>query len=143
MCGDVPKTVSVSVASVNGNDNKLAAVYRGYIVNYLWIAHSRAIYGDLIGTGIEQATGIVNRGYAATNGERYVYAVGNTSHQISERGALLKRGTNVEIHKFIGAGCCIVSAELHSVANIFELLKIYALNRATMLHVKAGDDAFC
>ena len=134
--------LSVGEAGIDGDDHKLRTILRGYLVDQLGAAYGSAVDADLVGTGIEQAAGVVDGADASTHSEGDVYLCCDAAHEVGEGVAALLCGTDVEVYQFVGSLTSILAAQGDGVAHIAQTLEVDALDRTAILDVEAGYNAF-
>ena len=57
--------------------------------------------------------------------------------------AVVAAGGNVEKSQFVGTLVVVAFGHVHGVARIAQADKIHAFHHAAVVHIEAGDNAFC
>ena len=127
---------------VDRRHDELRAVFGGDGVDQCGVGHGGAVEGDLVGPGVEQPPGVVDRRDAAPDGERDVDARGDARDQFGEGPAALLRGADVEVDQFVGPFGGVFRAEFHGVADLFQLHEVDSFDGLAFADVEAGDYAF-
>ena len=138
--GDAPAAVDSS--GVDGHRDELRAVLRRYGVDERGIGHGGAVDGDLVGAGVQEPSGVVDRGDAPADGEGDVDACGDARHQSGEGAATFGRGADVEVDQLVGTFGGVAGAQLHRIAHTAQVGEIDALDRQAVADVQAGDYSF-
>ena len=134
---------AVDLFGVDGRDDELRTVFRRNGVDQPRIAHSGAVYRDLVGSRVEQPACVRDRRDAAAHGERNVDARRDARYQPGEGAAPLLRGADVEIHQLVGPFGGVFRAEFHRVADVFQLREVDPFDRLPLADVETGNYAFC
>ena len=102
-----------------------------------------AVYRNLVGSGVEQARGVLDGTDPAAYGEGDVDPKGDALHQGGERAAPFLGGADVQVDQFVGAVTGVLYAHSDGVPDFAEPLEIDALDDLAVLYIEAGDDALC
>ena len=94
-----------------------------------------------LGAGEEEAAHVLDRAYAAADGQRQEDSGGGAGDHVEDGVAVLVAGGDVEEAEFVGAGGVVQRGLLDRVAGIAQGDEVDALDDATVLYVQAGDDA--
>ena len=133
---------AVDGPGVDGRDDELRAVSGGDGVDQRGVGHGGAVEGDLVGSGVEQPGGVVDRRDAASDGERDVDARGDARDQLREGAASLLRGADVEVDQLVCPFGGVFRTQLHGIADLAQSHEVDALDGLSVADVEAGDYAF-
>src|SRR5699024_1727377 len=78
-----------------------------------------------------------------TDGEGDEDLLGGATHHIEHGSAPVLRGGDIQEGQFIRALLAVPLGQLHRITGIAEVLKVDALDHATVVHVQAGDNPDC
>ena len=82
----------IAAAGVDGDDDALGAELVGDLGHQLGSVDRRGVHADLVGTGPEQATGVLDAAHAAADGERDEHLLGGAAHHVDD-GVARRRTT--------------------------------------------------
>ena len=134
---------AVDLPGVDRHDDELRTVFRGDRVDQRGVSDGGAVDRHLVGPGIEQPSGVVDRGDAAADGEGDVDACGDARNQIGEGAAPLLRGADVEVDQFVGPFGGVLGPEFHGVADAAQILEVNPLDGLPVADVQTGYYSFC
>ena len=138
----IPQGLTQVICTDISRDDELRAVSGGDGVDQRGVGHGGAVEGDLVGSGVEQPGGVVDRRNAASDGERDVDARGDARDQLREGAASLLRGADVEVDQFVGPFGGVFRTQLHGIADLAQSHEVDALDGLSVADVEAGDYAF-
>jgi hypothetical protein len=140
MCGGQP--AAVNELGVNGDDNELRTILRGYLIDEVGSAYGGTVDAHLVGSGIEQTGGIVQCADTSSYSKGNIYLFGYASDQVGEGTASLARGADVEVDEFVSSFASISAPEGYGIAYVAQAFKVDALDGASVLDIQAGYDTF-
>ena len=127
---------------VDRRHDELRTVFGRDGVDQCGVGHGGTVERDLVGPGVEEPPGVIDRRDAAPDGEGDVDACGDARNQLGEGPAALLRGADVEVDQFVGPLGGVFRAEFHGVADLFEPHEVDPLDGLAVADVEAGDYAF-
>ena len=133
---------AVKAFGVDGADNELAAVAVGDVADEPGAGDRRAVDGDLVRSAVKQARGVIQRGYAASDGEGDIDTQGYPLDQLGKRTPVLLGGADIQVDQLVGALLTVADAHFHGVAYFAETLEVDAFDYLSSLDVEAGDYSF-
>ncbi|MOA02258.1 hypothetical protein D3C78_1217020 [compost metagenome] len=128
---------------VDGDDDALRTEARSGLANELRIEHRGGVDRHLVRTGIEQIADVLHRAHAAADGQRDEHLAGHALDGMQRGVAAIDAGGDVEEGDLVGALLIVAAGDFHRVAGVADVLELDALHHAAVVHVEAGDDAFC
>ena len=103
--------------------------------------HGGGVDRDLVGAGLEQGAGVLDRADAAADRERNAQARAHALHRLNLVAAALGRGRDVQDHDLVRALVLVQNGALGRIAGIAQPLEADALDHAAVADVQAGNDA--
>ncbi len=106
------------------------------------VGNGGGVNADLIGAGIKNRAGIVQRTNASAHGERNEKLSRRPPDGFEEGGAVFVRGRYIEQHDFIRARSAVRRRQFRRIASVTQIEELHALDHASGVHVETSDDAF-
>src|ERR671916_3005250 len=126
---------------IHRDDYRLAAEPRGELADQGGPRESSRVDRDLVRAGQQERVGILDRAYAAADGERDREPPCDALDEGDEVGAVLERRLHVEVDQLVGARVGVSGAELDRVADVAQSLETDAFDDAASRDIQAGDQA--
>src|SRR5690606_21821440 len=128
---------------VDGDDDALRTETRSRLADELGDEYRGGIDRDLVGTGVEQVADVLHVAHATANGQRNEYLAGHALDGVQRGVTVIDAGGDVEEGNLVGTLLVVAARDFHRVAGVADVLELDALDHAAVVHVEAGDDAFC
>ncbi len=128
-------------AGVDGDDHCLRSEALGDAGDQRRIGDRGGVDGDLVGAGVEDRAGIVERTNSSAHRERHEELARGAANCLDQRLALLMRGGDVEQDNFVGAVGGVQGSQFGGIACIADVHELHAFDDASGVAVETGNDA--
>ena len=128
---------------VDGHHNRLAAESTRGTRDKRWVAHSRRIKRDLVGTGGNHAAHADDVAKAPTDGKGNGHLARRATCELLGCCTVIARSGDIEENDLVGTLGIVERGQLDGVASIAQVNEIDALHNAAVFHIHAGNDTFC
>src|SRR5207247_6669835 len=128
-------------SSIDCGDDALRAVATRGFGEQGGIFHARGIAAALGGAGVKQRADVVDSRYAAADGQRNEYLIGDRLDHAVEQRARLDARPDVEERQLVGSLPVIAACDLDGVPRIAQVDEIHALDDTPVGYVETRDDS--
>ena len=112
------------------------------MVDQTGVANGGGVYGNFVGTGVEQGRNVGNGRNTSPHRKRNIDCLGYLPNQFDQGFALINGGRNVQKNKLVGPLPGINGAQLDGITRVAEVHEVGAFHGAPVFNVKAGNDSF-
>ena len=128
---------------VDGAQDGLRAERRGGVGDELRVVHRRAVDRHLVGAGGDHAADVGDAAETAAHAVRQMQLRAGAACKVDRGLALVAGGGDVKEDHLVGALFVVALRQLDGVARIAQVHEVDPLHHTAVLHVHAGDHAFC
>ncbi|EAZ61422.1 conserved hypothetical protein [Pseudomonas aeruginosa 2192] len=128
---------------VDGDHDALRAEAVGGLTDELGVEHRGGVDRDLVRAGIQQVADVLHAAYAAAHGQRNEHLASHALDGMQGGVAPVDAGGDIEEGDLVGTLLVVAASDLDRVAGVADVLELDALDHSAVVHVEAGDDAFC
>ena len=135
--------LAVHALDVSGEDHALAAIPQGGLADEVGVADGPGVDADLVGPAFQHPVEIVQGVDAAAHGEGDEDPAGRLPQDVGEEAPALGGGGDVVENQLVRTALGVVFGQFDGGADVVQSLEVDPLDHPAVLHVQAGDDAFC
>src|SRR5690606_36391688 len=128
-------------ARIDGDHDALRTVIVGGVAYQFGVGDGRAVHGDLVGAGIEQALYIGYLAHASAHGQGDKDLAGHRLDDGQDQVALVAGGGDVQEGELVGALFVVALRDRDRIAGIDQIDEIDAFDYASRRDIQAGNDA--
>ena len=116
---------------------------RGGVGDELRVVHRRAVDRHLVGAGGDHTADVGNAAETAAHAVRQMQLRAGAACKVHRGLALVAGGGDIKEDHLVGALLVVALRQLDGVARIAQVHEVDPLHHTAVLHVHAGDHAFC
>ena len=136
-----PAVAVIDALGVDGDHDALRADLAGSTRHQLRILDRGGVHAHLVGAGVEQATHVLDRPHAATDGQRDAHLLGHLLDHVQDDVARVGTGGDVEKGQLVSALLVVATGDFDRVTGVLQRHEIDALDHAAGVDVQTGNDA--